>query len=95
MLLTTMDQDRLARLLAEEEQRKRGLTLAPSAPRSALVAALLAQSAVETGAGAVAGLQPLAEEIAEGIKKRKKKPVLKEIPQFDIDPSGLGLVRRQ
>ena len=102
MIPQNIDPRLLAMLLAASEQQgasfggKQGLALTPSAPRSALVSELLSQSLSGPDAF-MEGIDALGEGLAEGIKKRKKKkrPVRKAIPQFDVDPSGLGLVRRQ
>ena len=94
MILTTMNQARLAQLLAAQ-QRQRGLALAAPPPRSAIVAGLLSQSQSRPDAF-MEGINSAGESIAGAIKKRKKKkPVRNAIPQFDVDPSGLGLVRRR
>ena len=71
MILTTMDQARLAQLLAAQ-QRQRGLALVASPARSAIVAALLSQSPSRPDAF-LEGINALGEGFAEGIKKRKKK----------------------
>ena len=95
MLLKTPNQELLARLLAAEKQkRKIGITMS-SNPRSALVAALLAQSqGLLAPTDPIGGFGELGENIFEVLKKRrKKKPDRKAIPQFEVDPSGLGLLR--
>ena len=44
------------------------------------------------------GLESLGLDVVEAMRKKrkKKKPAeVFEIPQFEIDPSGLGLIRKQ
>ena len=99
MLLTTMNQDHLARLLAAEKRKGQlGIALTPLPSRSALVAALLSQSQGLSGPDAfLGGIEPLGLDIIEAMRKKRKKkrPQVLTVPQFEVDPSGLGLVRRR
>ncbi len=87
MILTTMDQDRLAQLLAAEQRQGR-LTLTPPPARSALIAALLSQRQGGPN-GLLGSLGSLGQEFLEAMKRsKKKKPQVLTVPQ--PAPTTLG-----